>query len=68
MEKTAQYFEKQFFINSSHIFIALPKYYATRRNYEILSKSLVPTEQPDARASRMLERRESQGQCALFVN
>jgi hypothetical protein len=29
MEETAQYFEKQFFINRSWIFIALPKFYAT---------------------------------------
>ncbi len=43
MEETAQYFEKQFFMNRSWIFIALPKFYATHWNYEILSKSLVPT-------------------------
>jgi hypothetical protein len=32
-----------FFINRSEIFTALPKFYATRQNYEILSKSLVPS-------------------------
>jgi hypothetical protein len=45
MKKTAQYFEKQFFTNKAYIFIALPKFYSTHRNYEILSKSLVPTAQ-----------------------
>jgi hypothetical protein len=40
--ETTQYFEKCFFINRSYIFIALPKFYATHRNYEILSRSLVP--------------------------
>jgi hypothetical protein len=40
MEETAQYFEKTVFYKQ--IFIALPKFYATHRNYEILSKSLVP--------------------------
>ncbi len=43
MEKTTQYFDKQFLINRSWIFIALPKFYATHQNYEILSKSLVPS-------------------------
>ncbi len=43
MEETAQYFEKRFFINISQIFIAL---YATHRNNEILSKSLVSTLHP----------------------
>ncbi len=33
--ETAQYFEKRFFINRSLIFIALPKFYATHRNYVI---------------------------------
>jgi hypothetical protein len=42
MEKNAQYFEKQFFINRSYIFIVLPKFCATHPNYEILSKLLVP--------------------------
>jgi hypothetical protein len=32
----------RFFINRSQIFIALTKFYVTHRNYEILSKSLVP--------------------------
>ncbi len=45
MEETAQNFEKRFFINRSQIFIALPKFYVTHQNYEILSKSLVPTVQ-----------------------
>jgi hypothetical protein len=43
MEETVQYFEKRFFINRSKILIALPKWYSTHRNNEILSKSLVPT-------------------------
>jgi hypothetical protein len=43
MEETAQNFEKRFFINRSYIFIALPKFYVTHGNYEILSKSLVPS-------------------------
>jgi hypothetical protein len=42
MEETAQNFEKRyFFINRSQTFIVFPKFYATHRNYEILSKSMV---------------------------
>jgi hypothetical protein len=33
------------FINRSQIFIAFPKFNATHRNHEILSKSLVPNTQ-----------------------
>jgi hypothetical protein len=47
MEETAQYFERRFLINRSLFFIALPKFYDTHRNYEILSKSLVNIAQPD---------------------
>jgi hypothetical protein len=43
MEETAQHFEKRFSINRSWICIALLNFYATHRNYEILSKSLVPS-------------------------
>jgi hypothetical protein len=39
-------FRKTEFLNRSQIFIALPKFYTLHRNYEILSKSLVPSEQP----------------------
>jgi hypothetical protein len=39
-------FGKWFFINRSQIFIALPKFSVTHRNYEILSKSLVPNPDP----------------------
>jgi hypothetical protein len=35
-----------FFINRPWIFIALSKFYATHRNYEHLSKSLVPIDGP----------------------
>ncbi len=42
MEETAQNFEKRFFLNRSKIFVALPKFYVTHRNYEFFSKSLVP--------------------------
>jgi hypothetical protein len=45
MEETAQYFEKQFFINSFR-FSFLPKFYATHQNYEIFSKSLVSSPRP----------------------
>ncbi len=45
MEETRSIFRKTVFINIFWIFIALPKFYATHRNYEILSKSLVPIEQ-----------------------
>jgi hypothetical protein len=45
MEETAQNFEKRFFLNRSQIFIVFPKFYATHRNYEILSKSMVPSTQ-----------------------
>jgi hypothetical protein len=54
MEETAQNFEKLFFINRSQIFIALPKFYATHRNYEILSKSLVPIKQSKSEATVLL--------------
>jgi hypothetical protein len=43
MEETAQYFEKRFLYTDLRFAVALPKCYATHRNYEILSKSLVPT-------------------------
>ncbi len=42
MQETAQYFSKWFLENRSSIFTAFKKFYARRRNYEILSKSLVP--------------------------
>jgi hypothetical protein len=44
MEETSQNFEKRFFINRSYIFIVLPKFNVKHCNYEILSKSLVPTQ------------------------
>jgi hypothetical protein len=45
MEETAQNFDKRFVIYRSQIFIVFPKFYATHRNYEILSKSMVPSTQ-----------------------
>jgi hypothetical protein len=44
MEETAQYFLKTvFIINRSSFLIGHPKFYATHRNYEMLSTSLVPS-------------------------
>jgi hypothetical protein len=43
MEETAQNFEKRFFYKQILNSIFLPKFYVTHRNFEILSKSLVPT-------------------------
>jgi hypothetical protein len=38
MEETAQYIDKLFFINRYDICIALTNFYATHRDYEILSQ------------------------------
>jgi hypothetical protein len=42
MEETAQYFDRRFFLNRFQIFIALPKFYATHRNYENFVKITGP--------------------------
>jgi hypothetical protein len=47
MEETAQYFEKQFFKIQISDFHIPSKILATHRNYEILSKSLVPNQRPN---------------------
>jgi hypothetical protein len=43
MEQTAKYFKKAVLFTDLRFAIALPKCYATHRNYEFFSKSLVPT-------------------------